>query len=235
MFKRLFQGSNGIGTVVAPEAAQRKESEFGGPSGNADDFRAERPSPVTHSPVSTAAKVPAPAKPSGFEDIYQNAALRVGAMDYSILKVAEMVASPHLVGLSAESRRGAVLMALEVAGAKVEDLLQDAILRQRALDEQEDAQRQKLQAFEAAKASENSNVQAEMDRLTAQFMSRIQANLDEVAREQDSFQAWQKRKKHESDRIAEAAAACVPFDNSMKTNLPASLERAATGRRMSSL
>jgi hypothetical protein len=50
--------------------------------------------------------------------------------------------------------------------------------------------------------------------LSNQYLSQIQANADQVAREQDNFRAWQKRKQQESQRITDAATFCVPHGNS---------------------
>jgi hypothetical protein len=41
-------------------------------------------------------------------------------------------------------------------------------------------------------------------------MARLQANLDEIARYQDEFRAWQKGKEQEALRMTDAAAFCVP-------------------------
>jgi Zn/Cd-binding protein ZinT len=123
-------------------------------------------------------------------------------------------------------------MALEAAGAKVEDLLQDAMVRQRALSDYEDSLQDQLQKFETAKAEENRLIQAELDRLTKQYMSRIQANLDEVAGEQDELRTWQERKQKESERMTEAASYCVPQGNSTNgLGLAAMLERVDSHRR----
>ncbi|HEY1339143.1 MAG TPA: hypothetical protein VGF59_16640 [Bryobacteraceae bacterium] len=187
------------------------------------------------------ARPPAPAAPvepprpaadaSGFDHIYSSAAVRPPRLAYGILKVADMMSSTHLAGMSSESRRCALLMALDAAGAEIEDLLQDAVVRQRALNDYEEAQQEKLRQFEAAKVEENRAIQAELDRLTGQFMARIQANLDEVAREQDNFRAWQKRKQQEAQRITEAAAYCVPQGAPGTNGLAAVLERASAPRR----
>jgi dipeptidase len=118
-------------------------------------------------------------------------------------------------------------MALEAAGAEVEDLLQDAVVRQRALNDYDEAQRNRLETFEQAKIDENKKIQQELDRLTGQHLARIQGNLDEVAREQDNLRAWQKSKQQESQRITEAAAYCVPQGSAASvSSLTAVLERA---------
>ena len=167
-----------------------------------------------------------------FEQIYQGFGVKPPTIPGGILKVVEMVNSQHLSGLTPEARRCAVLMALETVGAEIEDLLQDALVRQRALNEYESNQREKLQRFEEGKAEENRGLQAELDRLTNQYMARLQANLDQVAHEQDGFHAWQRKKQQESQRINEAAAFCVPETvGPHGGSLTAVLERACVGRR----
>jgi hypothetical protein len=160
-----------------------------------------------------------------FDRIYEAAAIGTPQTGYNILKVADMVSSPHVAGLTPDAKRCSVLMALEAAGVKVEELLQDGVFRQRALNDHETARQRKLQEFEAEKAEANRKLQEELDRLTADYMRMMQANLDEVAREQDAFRGWQKRKQQESQRIAEAAAFCVPGDG-QPGSLTAVLERA---------
>jgi len=104
---------------------------------------------------------------------------------WGIAKTMDMLNSPHLAGMSSEAKRGALLMALEAAGTSVESLIQDAVYQQRVLDQQEEGREARLRRFEAAKLEQNRAVQAELDRLTAKHMARLQANLDEIARYQD--------------------------------------------------
>jgi len=123
------------------------------------------------------------------------------------------------------------MMALEAADIEIGELLQDAVARNRALDEYEDKRLEEMKAFESVKAEENNQLHAEMERLTSQFLARIQANSDHVAREQDNMRAWQKRKQQESQRITDAATVCVPQGNSTApTGLSAVLERVTVRR-----
>jgi len=181
--------------------------------------------------ISAAANAGTADKAPTFEQIYQNAAVKPPRLLYNILKVSEMLKSQHLEGMSAESRRCSLLMALEAAGAEVEDLLQDAVVRQRALNDFEDGEQNRLKQLEAKKAVENREIQAELDRLTGQYMALIQANVDEVAREQDNFRAWQRRKQQEVQRITEAATICVPPGAGNNGGLTAVLERATALHR----
>ena len=151
-----------------------------------------------------------PALLTDFEQIYQAGAVKPPRLSYGVLKVAEMLNSSYLAGMSAESKRAALMMALDAGGAKMEDILQDAIVRQRVLNDYEEARQRDLQNFEVAIQEQNRAIQAEIDRLTTQYMARMQSNLDEVARAQDNFRVWQKRKQQEAQRIADAADCCVP-------------------------
>lgn len=147
-----------------------------------------------------------------FEEIYRNAPVKPPKVAYAslgILRVVDMVHSPHLAGMSPEAKRNSVLMALEAVGVKVEDLLQDAMVRQRALNDYEEAQESKLKDFEASKGQENTLIRAELDRLSAAHLARIQENLDLVARHHDNLRMWTKRKEQESEQIAEAASFCT--------------------------
>ena len=196
---------------------------------------AERAAAAVERPAEEPPPAPAAAKVTerslSFDQIYQHAAVKPPRLAWGILKVAEMVNSGHLSGMSAEAKRCSLLMALEAAGAEIEDLLQDAVVRQRALNDYEEAQMNALKDFETNKLEENRGIQAELDRLTAQYMSRIQVNLNEVATAQDRFRAWQKQKQHESQRITEAAAFCVPQGSTNGNGLTAVLERATVARR----
>ncbi len=167
-----------------------------------------------------------------FEHIYHGAAVKPPQLPCGILRVVEMMNSPHLAAMPVEARRSALLMALEAVGAEIEDVLQDAVVRQRALRDYEEAEDAKLRRFEAVKTEENRKLQAELDRLTKDCMSQMQVNLDEVAHAQDEFRAWQKKKQREAQRIADAAAFCVP-ENIVggAANLAGVLERACTARR----
>src|SRR5689334_15338746 len=101
-----------------------------------------------------------PPKFDSFEEIYRSSHANLPRVSYSILKVADMLNSPHLAGMSMETKRGSVMMALEAAGVELKDMFQDAMLRTRALDDYEAAQQKKLQDFGSVKTEANGNLQA---------------------------------------------------------------------------
>jgi hypothetical protein len=225
MFKRWFssteaefeEGAHRNGAVDrAPVAVERSR-----------DFEPVREPPGgVSSAMADGASSAVLGKFAPFDEIYRGAPVKPPKVPYGILKVAEMMNSPHLVGLSPAVKRASLLMAFDAAGVQLEDLLQDAMVRQRALNEYEDGQQKRLKEFEAGKAKENEVIQAEINRVNDAHTARIQSNLDEVARQEDSFRAWKKRKQQESEVIAEAAALCAPLGNANNPgSLAASLAR----------
>jgi hypothetical protein len=173
-----------------------------------------------------------PPRFDSFEEIYRTAAVSPPQSAYSSLKVAEMINSPHLAGMSTESRRCSVLMALDAAGVDVKAILEDAMLRQRAVDDYEEAQQKKLQEFESDKAKSNRKIQADLDRITAEYMGQIQSNVDDVARHQDVFRIWQKSKQVELNILAGASAHCSqPGDETNAASLSVVIEHAPRNGR----
>ena len=211
MLKRFFHFSMD-GDEGSPNGSHRNGSSGHGTTQGAVARAKEDsvpPEPVSP-PASRSEGATALAHIMPFEEIYRNASFKQPKVAYDILKVAEMVNSQHVAGLSVEAKRCAVLMALDVAGVETEDLLQDAMARQRALNDYEEALQNALREFELTKNRENAEIQAELDRLSARYMARIQANVDEVARQQDAHRVWQREKQQESQCIAEAASFCTP-------------------------
>jgi Skp family chaperone for outer membrane proteins len=154
-------------------------------------------------------------KLSSFEDIYYKSSFRAATSTatWDILKVADMIASEHLHGLSPAGKHSALMMALEAAGVAVEDMLQDAVQRQRVLNDYEDAQRRRLEEFEKIKLGDNDQLGEEMEAMCAKYQMRIASARQEIERERATFREWQERKEREQRRISEAASACVSGEN----------------------
>jgi len=155
-----------------------------------------------------------------FDEIYRSAGIKGPRLGYTIAKVIEMLHSEHIKSLPAEMKRSSLLMALEAAGVQVDEVLQDATLRQRAINSYEAIQRKHLEEYEARKAQENCAIQAEAERVAAEYAARISGNLDEIAREKDSFRKWQARKQHEAQGIADAVALCVTQNSAPNARTP---------------
>jgi hypothetical protein len=188
------------------------------PGGGAPEESDEAPQPKPPSDAARmvaeiAATVPAVstfsapvADPTSFDQIYQAAEIGTPQHGYSITKVSKMLQSEHLQGLPLEVKRSSILVALEAAGAKIEDVIQDAVRRDRALDSFEKVMQKSRDDVEAAKVEENRKIEAEMNQMLASYRARIQANNDAVAKENARFASWQTKKQQEERTIADAVS-----------------------------
>jgi hypothetical protein len=213
MFKKLFQ-SPSAGSSIA----------------ELHEEPVEAPVVITTRPQSreaeTQPKVTGIVRFESFEEIYRSGPSNQPSPAYDIMKIASMLESPHISGMSVESKRGSIMMALEAAGVEPKDILQDAMVRQRALSDYEEAQQKKMRDFESYKGELNRQIQEELDKINAEYLARIQANVNEIAKQQDQLRAWQKSKQHELTVMAEACSYLAPADASAN-NLAAALDRAA--------
>jgi len=186
------------------------------PSGHQADRSSRRENSKSNSNPTALSEAAADANPThnspgdllSMDDIYRAAGILAPRMGYSIRKVADMLASDHLRGVSDEMKRASVLMALDAAGISVDEVLRDAAMRQSAINSYESDQWEHFEEYWAAKAAENSHIQSELERITAQYQERIKRNLDEIAREKVIFATWQTMKQQEAQRIGEAAGIC---------------------------
>ena len=143
------------------------------------------------------------------EDIYRAAGIVNPRRGYSVTKVVEMLKSEHLRGLSKEMKRASVLMALDAAGVSIDDVLRDAKVRQEAIDSYEAEQRKQFEAMWAQKAEENTQINAELERVKASYAERIKRNQDGVAREKATFVGWLTVKQQEAQGMNEAVELCT--------------------------
>lgn len=222
MFKRMLQASSGLGrTPASPEETN---------TGLSTPTISE---PPRTDPVPKAGN----AKLAAFDEIYSKSSFKstIGPTEYNILKVAEMATSEQLHGLSATAKHSALMMALEAAGVAVEDILQDAMQRQRALEAYDEEQQRRLQDFESSKLKDNERLSAEMESIAAQYRTKIAAAVEEIERERSAFRDWQERKLREERRIAEAASLCVndPGAASSEASVTRLLEKNAATLRQS--
>ena len=190
---------------------------FGPPAGDvsapADGSAEPPPADAAQSVAAIAATVaPTPefkqpvANALAFDDIYEAAGIQTPAHRYTILKIAAMLESEHIRGMAAPVKRSSILVALDAAGVKINDIIQDAVRRDRALDAFEALQARALDKLEAEKNKESAQIQAEMDRFLAEQKARLEKSQQDVVREKERLRAWRDAKRREEQRIAVAVS-----------------------------
>jgi hypothetical protein len=150
----------------------------------ADLVKDAEPDPELSGPVTT---------PVSFDDVYGAAQIQPPAHGYSVLKVAEMLQSEHLQSLPVDVKKRSILVALDAAGVKIADIVEDAVRRDRALDSYERVLQKNLEQLRAEKEREITQLE--------ETIARSRAELD---REQKELDKWCARKRLEENRIAEA-------------------------------
>lgn len=150
------------------------------------------------------------ANPASFAQIYDAAEVPTPAHGFTIFKIAEMLKNEHIRSLPVEIKRSSVLLALDAAGIKLQEVIEDAIRRDRALDTFEAVQQRALDQLETRKTEENKSLQVEADRVLNELRAKIQANNEEVTKERERLQSWRFQKQQEERRIADAVAPFVP-------------------------
>ncbi len=151
-----------------------------------------------------------------FGEIYAAAEIATPPLGYTVLKVADRLQSQHIKDLPVEVRRSSSLVALDAAGVKVANIVEDAVRRDKALDAFERIQQKSLDDFEGAKLEENRKLQAEIDKLTADYKAKIQANNSSVANRRENFASWRMLKQIEEQKIADCVG-CFVSENPVTT------------------
>lgn len=213
--KRNFMGNKWL--ARAPWNHREEEPAASGEGGGND--RAESASNEKEKTMPSAQATPTPEKPAPYaarevptfhvellsmEDIYRTAGIVSPRKGYSITKIVEMLNSEHIRGLSKETKRAAIFMALDAAGVTVEQVQRDARARQGALDAYENEQRKQTEAEWARKAEEITHIQAELESIKAHYSARISRNMEALARDKARFNNWVTTKEQESQSMAEA-------------------------------
>jgi hypothetical protein len=183
------------------------DTEEGAPSeAPPDSDRDLPPEAFEEGPPKRVTRSEVPADVADFGAVYQEAGIELPLHGYGVDKVAEMLENKRLASLQREVKATAVLAALEAASVPIREVVQDAVLRDKALD-----------AFEAAKATEVRELQARAGARIEAIKSEIDAFLKEKNAEMEglkqakdaadrAFLELQARKRREEQRLYDVVA-----------------------------
>jgi hypothetical protein len=144
--------------------------------------------------------------------IYAAAGVVAPRHGFTALKVLEMLDSKQLAGLDGRSRAaalGAFLQAHPGGPVAIEDVLQDAVRRDQALDAFDGALRAKLRARAEQVERQNAQLQAEIDAVARRNRQLMDENLATLEGDRRQIDAWQGRKRAEEQRLFDAVAPFV--------------------------
>jgi hypothetical protein len=144
--------------------------------------------------------------PTDLGIVYTSAQIAAPAHGYTVLKVAEMLRSEHLQSLPQEVKRKSIMVALDAAGVKVAEIVEDAVRRDRALDTYERVLEKHLKDLRTQIETENAQIEAEIQQRVSELRARVDENTRKIDGEQAELLAWRTRKHQEEDTIADAVS-----------------------------
>ncbi len=144
--------------------------------------------------------------PVDLSSVYDAAKIPAPAHGYTVLKVAEMLQNEHIRALPADVKRKSLMVALDAAGVKVTEIVEDAVRRDRALDTYERVLLKSVEDLRAQTAADNQRIEDEIAQRVAELRARIDENTKKARREEEEFLAWQTRKHQEEETIATAVS-----------------------------
>ncbi|RMG19010.1 MAG: hypothetical protein D6731_00650 [Planctomycetota bacterium] len=186
----------------AASAAPADDASVANETPTADDgcVAAETPTP------------PAPARdplddggppPVTVEQVYAAAKLKKPLHGFTLEKVAAMLSDPRLESLDERSRANAVAVMLDAAGVKVTEILRQAAERDGALDRFEGFLTDKLISLEVALEKENSELEAEIERLIARKREQLEKNRQRLLEKERELARFRRVKRAEEERLFE--------------------------------
>lgn len=139
--------------------------------------------------------------PAKLEQVYAVAKIGRPAHGFGLDRIAQMLADPRLASLDEAARAGAVAVLLESGGAKVEQVVEDAALRDQALDKFEGFLEQKVATLEADLAKEDQRHHEEIERLIAQRREAIERNAQRILEKRKELARFRRVKRAEERRL----------------------------------
>ena len=136
-----------------------------------------------------------------FEAVYDEAGIQLPPHKYGVDKVAEMLESKRLASLGREVKATAVLAALEAAQVPIRDVIQDAVKRDKALDDFEAAKEAEVQELKAQSQARIAAIKEEIDALLREKNAEIEGLKTAAEAAEAALVELQARKRKEEERL----------------------------------
>jgi hypothetical protein len=137
-----------------------------------------------------------------FEAIFQAFGIKEPAHGFTVYRAEELLKSPYLKNATAEVKRSALMVALEALRIPAEEVIQDAVRRDKALTQFEKIEERRLRELEQKKSEENKRLQEEMERIFNEIREKMEDNNNLIKETREKFQAWQEEKEKEEQRLS---------------------------------
>jgi hypothetical protein len=138
--------------------------------------------------------------------VYREAGVHPPPHGYGVERVGEMLETKRFGSLDRDTKRKAILAALDAAGVSIRDVIQDAVLRDEALQVFETVKQREIEDQRVRTEGRIQTVQQELETVLRESNSeleRLKRGTEESAR---AFAQFQERKRGEEGRLRQLLA-----------------------------
>jgi hypothetical protein len=171
-----------------------------------------------------------PATVDDFAAVYKEAGIALPPHGYGVDRVSEMLSGKRLAALTRDVKANAVLAALEAARVDVQDVIEDGIRRDKALDAFEAAKERELIEKKAAAESRVQSLRKDLDELVRKINAEIETLKQQASEAEMAFAQLQVKKRQEEQRLHDVVAHFVEGANPISTG-PGAVGPAPAGPR----
>lgn len=144
-----------------------------------------------------------------FDDVYRAAGLTAADdPSFTIFKVERLLNSQHLQGLGDKAKAASVLVALEANSVGLTSIIQDAVARDKALDQYDSMLRRDIKNLETDVEIENASIEVEIEEFLNRKREEMKRNNDKLAEAKELYRRWRSKKEEEEERLFRAV---TPF------------------------
>jgi len=137
-----------------------------------------------------------------FEAIFRAFGIKDQSQGFTVYRAEELLNSVYLKSSTPEIKRSALMVALEALRIPPEEVIQDAVKRDKALTQFEKIEERRLRELEQKKSDENKRLQEEMERIFNEIREKMEDNNTIIKELREKFQAWQQDKEKEEQRLS---------------------------------
>ncbi len=146
---------------------------------------------------------------SDFEQIYAAAEIEIPAHGYTVYKIMELLESDDLKAMSPEVKKSAITAALKITNVSINDVIKDAVARDKALDAYENIKLKSIGEYEQKKITENEAIQREIEEFVKAKNEQIEKNKRLIQQAKSGLTEWQQMKQAEEQKIFDAISPFV--------------------------
>ena len=181
--------SNGVQLIGGSSArAGSPESDL-----PAEAFAATPPHVVSRSNV--------PIDVSDWSAVYREAGVHPPPHGYGVDRVSEMLETKRFGSLDRDTKRKAIMVALEAAGVSIRDVIQDALMRDHALEAFERAKQREVEELRARTEGRVKTIQQELETVIRESNSELERLKRATEESGPAFAQFHERKRREEERL----------------------------------